>query len=78
MGRGNFEGKRGIPLYSMGTLYSHLCKNSWTTLDAYWVVGSDDPSPQPKQHLDWFSYSQMGPRNHVLHLFLVKVNNLWD
>jgi len=27
MGSRNFEGERGVPLYSIGTLYGHLCKN---------------------------------------------------
>jgi len=28
-GRGNFEGERGIPLQSIGTLCGHLCKSGW-------------------------------------------------
>jgi len=27
MGRDNFLGEKGVPLYSIGTLYGHLCKS---------------------------------------------------
>jgi len=40
MGRGNFL-RKGIPLWSIGTLYGHMCRNGWTNRDAVWVVGSD-------------------------------------
>jgi len=36
-----FCGGKGVPLRSIGTLCSHLCKNGWTNQDAVWVVGSD-------------------------------------
>ena len=38
MGRRNFEGESGVPLWSVGTLCGHLCINSWTDPDAVWVV----------------------------------------
>jgi len=31
------------PLYSIGTLCSHLCENGWTGDDAVWIVGSEWP-----------------------------------
>jgi len=33
------RGERGLPLWSIGTLCSHLCINGWTDWDAIWVVG---------------------------------------
>ena len=45
MGMGNFEGERGVPLLSLGTLCGHLCKNGSTNRDAVWFVGSDAPLP---------------------------------
>jgi len=50
MGRGNFEGERGVPLQSIGTLCSHLSKNGTTNRDAVWVVGSDGPK---KSRVRW-------------------------
>jgi len=38
MGRGNFEGERGVPLQSIGTLCGHLCKNGWSDRDE-WAQG---------------------------------------
>jgi len=43
MQRGNFEGGRGGPLLSIGTLYGHVCKNSWTNRDAILVMDSGGP-----------------------------------
>jgi len=43
MERDNFQGGRGIPLLSIGTLCSHLCKNCWTDRNAVWFVSSDGP-----------------------------------
>jgi len=43
MWRGNFEGGRGGPLWSIGTLCGELCKNGWTHHDAVRVVGWDAP-----------------------------------
>jgi len=40
MARGNFEGERGAPLSSIGTLCGHLCKNGCTDRDAVLIVGS--------------------------------------
>ena len=43
MGRGNFEGGRGVPLLSIGTLHcSHLYRNCWSTAKhAVTVIRSD-------------------------------------
>jgi len=38
MGRGNFEGNKGRP--SVKYTVTEVCKNSWTDLDAVWVMGS--------------------------------------
>jgi len=43
IGRGNFEEETGKPLYSIGTLRGHLCKNCWTDRGAVLVVGSHGP-----------------------------------
>jgi len=43
MESGNFEGGKGVPLSSTGTLRGHLCKNGWTNRDDIWIVGLDGP-----------------------------------
>ena len=62
MGRGNFEGERGVPLWSIGTLCGELRKNGWTDRDAFWVMGSNghkemnhvfDGSPECWGTLPW-------------------------
>ena len=40
MGRGNFEGRWGGPMQTVGTLYGEMCKNGWNDRDAVWVMGS--------------------------------------
>jgi len=44
MGRANFKGKRGGPLYSIATIYRDLCKNDGLTdRDAVWDLDSAEP-----------------------------------
>jgi len=43
MGRGNFEGRWGGPMQTVGTLYGEMCKNGWTNRDAVWVEDVGGP-----------------------------------
>jgi len=43
MARGDFEERRGLPLWSIGTFGGHLCKNGWTDPDAVCAVDSSGP-----------------------------------
>ena len=42
-GGGNFKGKNGRPFWTIGTLCSELCINSWTNQDAIWDADSGGP-----------------------------------
>ena len=43
MGRGNFEGETGKPLWIIETLRGHLCKDDWTDRGAISVEDSHGP-----------------------------------